>query len=198
MAAAACTTPAIASPMLRPTSQMMLRRSTLPPASVSARAERVAEREVAQVADVQGLGRVGVPEVERVAPAGGDVGIRSVAASPGVERLPRSARPSRRRGAARPACRSRSTASTQGSRLDLLQRRERGGVLLPAVDPRHQHQVEALVRAGRAPAAPRAAAPLPPVAISSKWSKRLVAIAGHGSTSIGNAPAGARTRISGF
>src|ERR1700756_524528 len=40
------------------------------------RAERVAERQVAQVADVQRLGRVGVPEVEREAAALGEVGVR--------------------------------------------------------------------------------------------------------------------------
>jgi hypothetical protein len=124
------TTPAIASPMLRPTSQMMLRPLDLAAGLRQRGAERVAEREVAQVADVQRLGRVGVPEVEREAP-------------------PRRCRRSRRRPLASSSSRRAATQPSSrrsqlplaaldrrhpGQRSDLVQGGARVAVLPPAVD----------------------------------------------------------------
>ena len=50
--------------MLRPASEIRLRRSTCATGLRERGGERIADREVAQVADVQRLGRVRVPELD--------------------------------------------------------------------------------------------------------------------------------------
>ena len=107
------------------------------------RAERIAERQVAQVANVQGLGRVGVPEVEREAATGGEVGVRRrLAGGEGS-----AGRLDPLRGEARLYLSAVAVdALDPGLALDPLQRRDRVGVLLPALHPRHQHQVEVVLR----------------------------------------------------
>ncbi len=77
------------------------------------RAERIAERQVAQVADVQRLGRVGVPEVERVGATRGEVGCdRRPRRRRARRRCPR---PTRLESRAQTCLPLRSTSSTQGS-----------------------------------------------------------------------------------
>ena len=86
--------------MLRPTSEIRLRRSTCAAGLLQRGGERVADRKVAQMADVQRLGRVGVPELDGVAPARGEVGVCGVDALAALQRPRRLARSRRRRDAA--------------------------------------------------------------------------------------------------
>ena len=124
---------------------MMLRRSISPAGFAEGVAEGVSERQVAQVADVQRLGRVGVPEIEREAPAGGDVATarhRLLAllqrGSPPVDPAVVEAQPD--------LAAVGFDRLDPGQALDPLQVVACAAILLPVRRARHQHQVEALVR----------------------------------------------------
>ena len=133
VAAAAACTPAIASPMLRPGVGDQAAPLDLRAGLRERGGERVADREVAQVADVQRLGRVGVPELDREAlpVRRGPTSVRLGAAA-GLERRRRSSRSSRRRGAARTPSRvARDRGAPTARCFELLERLQRVGVLLP-------------------------------------------------------------------
>ena len=121
--------------------------------------ERVAERQVAEVADVERLGRVGAPEVDGVALAGGEFGVR-IRDRPGLQRL--AARLDPVVGEA-----------DVDAKLVLVHRGDRriGGDLAeglasrrigePVVDPGHQHQVALDLRPERRAGSPRSRAAVP-------------------------------------
>ena len=95
-------------------SEIRLRRSTCGPRLCERRGQRVADREIAQVADVQRLGRVRVPELDREAPAVRKVRERRLARRRPQRRRP-SLRSSRRRGAVATPSLVRAHRSTHGS-----------------------------------------------------------------------------------
>ena len=121
------------------------------------RGERVADREVAQVAGVQRLGRVGVPELDREALPGREVRERRLRAAARLERGAAWLRSSRRRGApSRPRVARHPAppkARLRSARAPAASRRPRA-----SGQPRHELQVVAREGAA-APAPPSARAP---------------------------------------
>ncbi len=123
-------------------------------------AQGVAEGEVAQVADVQRLGRVGVPEVEREAAVAGDVGVGARLGSAGLEGSALLLDPAV--GKPHPGAIAVALHGVHPRlAFELLQRLARGVVVAPLRHPRHQHHVVAVVRPERGPQSPETFVPVP-------------------------------------
>ena len=158
-------------------------------------AERVADREIAQVAHVQRLRRVCIPELHRVALSMSEVGERRLRRCHRPPRRPRLFLSNCRAGAAAPRLR-RAHGLYPRLTLDPLERIERIAVLPPRRQTRYELQVEALVRAPRRAGSPAGGRPIPasglPRSSQRDWrswqAMRWV---------LSHAPAGARTRING-
>ena len=169
-------------------------------ADAERRGDRVAERQVAEVADVERLGRVGAPEVDGVAGVGGEVGVGVGGIGAGLERARRAPRSTRRRGRRRRRPWSRGPRRRPGRRRSA--RAPRAATGSAAQSRTRGTSIRSRSASGRKGerAAHGAAASLPPATTPSMLSKRFPAIAPSPRTLpvYGNAPAGARTRITGL
>ena len=160
--------------------------------------ERVAEREVAEVADVERLGRVGAPEVDGVALArrrGRRVGASAL--PPASSAAPFASIQSSARRTSTPVAGSTDLAPTARRRSARAPQRARGR---PRQSRRRGTSIrsQSRVRAERRARRPRTRRRRPR-GTPSMLSKRFPAIAPSPRTlPIANAPAGARTRITGF
>ena len=146
-------------------------------ADAERRGDRVAERQVAEVADVERLGRVGAPEVDGVALVGGEVGVGVGGSAPGLERARRAPRPTRRRGGRRRRPRVSRTAATAGSAaIRSSASRATGSAAQSRTRGTSIRSRSPSGRKGER-AAHGAAASLPPATTPSMLSKRFPAIA---------------------
>ncbi len=160
--------------------------------------DRVAERQVAQVADVERLGRVRAPEVDGIALAGGEVVVRLRVGDAGLECLA----PRRDPVVGEADVDSPGVLMDDGDRRvggDPVERLARPRVRRPVADPRHQHQVAVGLRAERRAGGPRCGVVAPadgPVDAVEKISCHSPVPPDD--SDLWNAPAGARTRITGL
>ena len=160
--------------------------------------DRVAERQVAQVADVERLGRVRAPEVDGVALARGEVGVRLRVRAAGLERLAARRDPV----VGEPDVDALRVLVDRGDGRvggDPVERLARPGVGGPVADPRHQHQVAVGLRAERRAGGPgRGAVTRGDGPVDAVEKVPCHSPAPPDDPICRNAPAGARTRITGL